>query len=355
VASKGLDQLLVGDLVHPGDSTRESSAALIWLTGFGGTSGMALVGPEVRMFATDFRYAERAEAEVPSSFQRLTAERQLVDELGPHLRGRVGFDPATTSVETHGKLAELIGDGTELVPEAELLAGLRRSKDETELQAIAEAARLTDEVYLSIEQTGLTGRSEREVAIAAEVRMRELGAEAVAFPPIVASGTNGALPHAEPTARAIEAGDLVTIDLGAIADGYASDCTRTLAAGKRPSDEAAAVYELVLEAQLAGLASLRAGAPARDVDAAARDVIVAGGHGEEFGHGLGHGVGIQVHEPPRLSKLSEDELCSGDVVTVEPGVYVAGRFGVRIEDLVVITEDGYENLSGRPKELQVVG
>ena len=347
--------MLVGDLVRPGDAGRDGSAGLIWLTGFGGTSGLAVVGPKTRIFVTDNRYTERAAAEIPDSFERVIAERELLPKLSEQLSGRVGFDAANVSVATHRKLQELVASAVELVPDPGVLAGLRRSKIPAELGAIREAARLTDEVYLSIAADGLTGRTEREVALAAERRMRELGADGPAFPPIVASGPNGALPHAEPTERAVEAGELVTLDLGVILDGYSSDCTRTFAAGSRPSDELVMAYEVVLEAQLAGLAAVRAGAAAREVDAAARELIAAAGHGEFFGHGLGHGVGVQVHEPPRLSKRSNDELQSGDVVTIEPGLYFPGRFGLRIEDLVIVTDEAHENLSHHPKELQIVG
>ncbi len=345
----------MGDLVRPGDAGRDGSAGLIWLTGFSGTSGLAVVGPNTRIFATDNRYAERAAAEIPDSFERLIAERQLLPEISKRLTGRVGFDASNASVETHQKLQELVSEDVELVTDAGVLAELRRSKEPAELRAIREAARLTDEVYVSIEADGLVGRTEREVGFAAEQHMRELGATAAAFPPIVAAGPNGALPHAEPTDRVIEAGELVTIDLGVILGGYSSDCTRTFAAGSRPPDELVTAYELVLEAQLAGLDAVRAGAGGREVDAAARELIEAAGHGDLFGHGLGHGVGVQVHEPPRLSKLSEEELQSGDVVTIEPGLYSPGRFGLRIEDLVIVTVEGHENLSRRPKELQVVG
>jgi Xaa-Pro aminopeptidase len=353
VAERQLDLLMVGDLVRPGDSGRDGMADLFWLTGFGGTSGLALVGAEQRVFMTDFRYAERAEREIPPGFERRIAERQLLPELAGLLRGRVGFDDAKTSVRVLRELERLAGAGVELVAAPGLTGELRRAKDEDERRSIAEAARLTDEVYAWIEERGLTGRSEHAVAVAVEARMRELGAEGPAFPPIVASGPNGALPHAEPGEREIERGELVVVDMGAIVDGYCSDCTRTLAAGTLPGEEASEVYELVLGAQAAALEAVAAGAAAREVDAAARDPITRAGHGEAFGHGVGHGVGVEVHEAPRLSGRSEEELVEGDVVTIEPGVYLAGRFGVRIEDLVVVTADGHENLSGHPKELRV--
>jgi Xaa-Pro aminopeptidase len=169
----------------------------------------------------------------------------------------------------------------------------------------------------------------------------------------VAAGENAALPHAEPGEREIRRGELVIVDMGAIVDGYCSDCTRTFATGE-PGDDARQAYELVREAQSAGLKAVRAGAGGKAVDAVAREMIAAAGHGDDFGHGLGHGVGIEVHEPPRLAKTSDDELVAGDVVTVEPGVYVSGRFGVRIEDLVSVEDGGCRILSGLSKELRAV-
>jgi Xaa-Pro aminopeptidase len=354
VAERELDQLVVGDLVRPGDSERSGTANLRYLTGFTGTSGLSVVGPDARLFFTDFRYRERAEREVPSTFDRVEAESRLLPVAAERLEGRVGYDDANTSVRSLRKLEELVGEDVELVAAAGLVERLRRSKDDRELAAIAEAAQLADEVYGWLLENGLVGRREREVAVASERRMLELGAEGASFPTIVAGGENGALPHAEAGEREIGGGELVVIDMGAIVDGYCSDCTRTFATGELDGD-AREVYELVLEAQAAGLEAVAAGAGGKALDAVARDVIANGGHGDEFGHGLGHGVGIEVHEAPRLAKTSDDELVAGDVVTVEPGVYVPGHFGVRIEDLVSVEEDGCRNLSGRPKELQVVG
>jgi Xaa-Pro aminopeptidase len=229
---------------------------------------------------------------------------------------------------------------------------LRAVKGPQEIERIAAAAELADEVYRWALERGLVGRTERDVAGACEARLRELGAEP-AFPPIVAAGENGALPHAEPGEREIASGELVVFDMGALLDGYCSDCTRTFATGE-PGEEAQEVYDLVLTAQLAGLGAIRAGASGKEVDAVPREIIDEAGHGDQFGHGLGHGVGLEVHETPRLATTSEDELREGNVVTVEPGIYLPDQFGVRLEDLVVLTSDGYRNLSGLPKELQVV-
>lgn len=353
VAEERLDALVVGDLVRPGDSPPDALADLRWLTGFTGTSGLALVGSDVRLFLTDFRYVERAEREVDASFDRRTVERRLVPELAGMLFGRVGFDDARTSVRTLRQLADEAGEDVELVAAGGLVGRLRRSKDAGELRAIEAAARLADEVYEWALDRGLAGRAERDVARAAEARIRELGAEP-AFPVIVAAGPSGALPHAEPSEREIGTGELAVFDMGAVVDGYCSDCTRTFASG--PIDgEATGVYELVRSAQAAALEEIRAGISAPDADSVARERIAGASHGEHFGHGLGHGVGLEIHEPPRLSQHSEDTLVAGDVVTVEPGVYVPGRFGVRIEDLVVVTADGHRNLSSLPKELRVVG
>jgi Xaa-Pro aminopeptidase len=229
---------------------------------------------------------------------------------------------------------------------------LRRVKDEEELAAISEASRLADEVWGWSLERGLAGRSEREVARAAEARIRELGGDP-SFPAIVAAGPNGALPHAEPGEREIGRGELVVFDMGAQLDGYCSDGTRTFATGE-PGEEAREVYEVVLAAQLKSLEAIKAGAKGEEVDGVARGVIGEAGFGEHFGHGLGHGVGLEVHEAPRLSLRSDDVLVAGEVVTVEPGIYLPGKLGVRIEDLVVVAEDGLRNLSALPKDLQLV-
>jgi Xaa-Pro aminopeptidase len=340
IAEKELDMLLVTKLVN-----------VTYLTGFGGTNGFCLAGPQ-RLFFTDFRYTERARRELEGGWDLVDADRELLPGIVSRFQGRVGFDDADVSVRRHAKLIELAGDDVELVPAGGLVERVRRVKDAGELEAIAAAAAAADEVYVWLCEQGLTGRLEREVARSAEARMRELGAEP-AFPPIVASGESGAQPHAEPGDRAIAAGELVTIDMGAGLDGYNSDCTRTFATGEVP-DEQRATYELVREAQAAALEAVRAGAEGKAVDAVARQLIDAAGHGERFGHGLGHGVGMEVHESPTLSTQSEDTLAENEVVTVEPGVYVEGSHGVRIEDLVVVSADGHRNLSSRPKELQVV-
>lgn len=341
VAANGLKSLFVADLVN-----------IRYLTGFTGTNGACLVSESERIFFTDFRYTERAEHEVGEGWERPEAERDLLPQVAARMRGRVGFEDGKLSVRQLQKLRDAIGDGVELVPAGDLVEKLRAVKDEGEVALIAAAAELADDVYRWAIEQGLAGRTERVVARAAEARIRELGAEP-SFPPIVAAGPNGALPHAEPGEREIGSGELVVFDMGALLDGYCSDCTRTFATGE-PGEEGRAVYELVRDAQARALEAVRPGVSGRDADAVAREVIAAGDHGERFGHGLGHGVGLEVHEGPRLSPSSDDELRSGNVVTVEPGVYVPGVLGVRIEDLVLVGESGARNLSGLPKELTVV-
>jgi Xaa-Pro aminopeptidase len=322
-----------------------------YLTGFGGTNGACLCGAETRVFFTDFRYTERAEAEV-EGWDVVTVADDWLGGIAERFSGRVGFEDDQMSVRVHARLEEKLPDGVSLKAAGGAVEELRRVKDGEELAAIAAAAELADEVWRWSIGRGLVGRTEREVAGAAEARIRELGAEP-SFPAIVAAGPNGALPHAEPGERPIGAGELVVFDMGAKLDGYCSDGTRTFAGGE-PGEEAREVYETVRRAQAAALDAVRAGVSGESVDTAAREPIEAAGHGDRFGHGLGHGVGLEVHEGPRLSQRSEDTLASNEVVTVEPGIYLPGRLGVRIEDLVVVTEEGHRNLSGLPKSLEIV-
>jgi len=340
VAGRELDRLLVTDLVN-----------VRYLTGFGGTNGACVCGGDTRVFLTDFRYTERAEAEV-EGWEVVTVKDDWLGGIAERLAGRSGFEDHKMAVRTLKKLEEKLPDGVVLEGAGGMVEKLRRVKDEAELAAIATAAELADEIWRWSLERGLAGRSELDVARAAEARMREQGAEP-SFPTIVAAGPNGALPHAEPGEREIGRGELVVFDMGAKLDGYCSDGTRTFATGEL-GEQARAVYEIVREAQAAALAAVKAGVRGEDVDAVARKLISAAGHGERFGHGLGHGVGLEVHEEPRVSPRSEDVLAPGEVVTIEPGIYLPGELGVRIEDLVVVTDEGHRNLSGLPKELQLV-
>jgi Xaa-Pro aminopeptidase len=347
-AGRDLDALLVTEPFN-----------LLYLTGFSGTNGLAVLeaGEDgVRRFVTDFRYVERAAQEV-EHFDRLEGERDLLGSLGSalpeHRPLRLGFDDAHLSVRAHRRLGEQL-DEVELVAAGGLVEELRAVKEPGELERIAAAAALADESLSAVLTQGLAGRRETEVALALEDEIRHRGAQAPSFPSIVAAGPHGALPHAEPRDAVIPDGVLVIVDWGARLDGYCSDCTRTLATGSLDA-EAGETYELVLRAQRAGLDAVRPGVSGRDADMAARELIEAAGQGERFGHGLGHGVGLEVHEAPRLSKAADDPLEASNVVTVEPGVYLPGRFGVRIEDLVVVGDDGAQVLSSHPKELLTIG
>jgi Xaa-Pro aminopeptidase len=347
LAEREADLLLVTDLVN-----------VRWLTGFTGSSAAAIVGREgTRRFVTDFRYLTQSAEQLDPTWEREIA----VDLLAGVVKGlpgagdlRLAFEDAHMSVKDHEKLTGMLRAGIELVPAGSTVETLRAIKDPGELEAIRAAARLADDALIEVLERGLVGRTEREVALDLEYTMRRLGAEAVSFSPIVAAGDHGALPHATPRDVAIPAGTMCVIDWGAQLDGYASDCTRTYATGEvDPRD--GEVYALVLRAQEAALDAVRPGPTGREVDAVARAIIDAAGHAEHFGHGLGHGVGLAVHEGPRLSKQGgETALEAGMVVTVEPGVYVPGAVGVRIEDLVIVTDDGAEVVSSLPKELQVV-
>jgi Xaa-Pro aminopeptidase len=344
-----LDYLVVTDLFN-----------VRWLTGFTGTSGLALLGADRQVFVTDFRYTEQAAAQT-AGFEQAPAETELLDAL-PALVGtskskrkglRIGFDDAKLSVRTHAKLQETVS-GAELVAAGGMVEDEREIKDASELERIRAAAALADAAFREAVEPGIAGKTERRLAYELEDAMRRLGASDPSFPSIVASGEHSSRPHAEPRDTEIERDTLVTIDWGAHLDGYCSDCTRTVATGEIP-DAMRVVYELVLDAQRASLEAVAPGPTGRQVDAVARDIIKAAGHGEHFGHGLGHGVGLEVHEGPRLSVRGKAQLRAGHVVTVEPGVYVPGDFGVRIEDLAVVTEDRHEVFSSLPKELTVVG
>ncbi len=352
---RAVDVLLVGTSVN-----------LRYLTGFTGTHGLALIvaaddgkaAAPSHLFLTDFRYATQSAEQVPDAFEREIVAGNLLDAIPsslPAAGGRFGFDEASLTVSLHTRLGELLGEAWELVPCAGAVEQLRAVKDAGELERIRAACELADEALQSVVADGVVGRSEREVAIELELRMRRLGAEAPSFPSIVAAGAHGALPHAEPREQAIPGDVLLTIDWGARHEGYCSDCTRTYATGEGISAEAREVYALVLEAQEEALAAVTEGPTGRELDAVARGVIERAGFGEHFGHGLGHGVGMEIHEGPRLSRTAgEEPLAAGNVVTVEPGVYLPGRLGVRIEDLLLVTGGAPAVLTSLSKALTVI-
>jgi Xaa-Pro aminopeptidase len=301
----------------------------------------------MRIF-TDFRYLEKARE---TGVEVVEIPRGLFAKLPELLPKRVAFESESL---VHASWAALDAAGIETVPTAQLLEGIRAVKEPGELEAIRRAAAVTNTMFERLAEQPFVGRTETELVWWIESAMHELGADGAAFPPIVAAGANGALPHANPGARTIEAGQTVVVDAAAKVDGYHSDCTRTFATGPLP-DQLARSYEACLEGQLAGLEETRAGRSGRDVDAVARRVIEQAGFGELFAHGLGHGVGMEIHEQPAMRPESEDVLAAGGVVTVEPGIYQPGLGGIRIEDLVIIRNNGPEVLTTFTKELVTVG
>jgi Xaa-Pro aminopeptidase len=322
-----------------------------YLTGFSGTSGHLLVTPNEAIFYSDGRYAARA-ASLVRGAEISIYENRLTELLGPRLSDlditRLGFEAASVTVAGRDDLANKL-PGVELVSTSSVVEDMRRVKDPEELRLLRKAVELGDETFAWVLERLQPGVSEREVALELEMHMRRSGADEVAFDPIVGGGPLSAHIHHTPSDRAFEKGDLVLLDFGARVDGYCSDLTRTVVLG-HASDEQHQIYTLVQQAQAAGIWALQAGKACAEVDSAARSVIEKAGRGKEFGHGLGHGVGLDIHEAPWLKKISEENLRAGDVVTVEPGVYVRERGGVRIEDCVLVTAEGAEILGSAPRD-----
>jgi Xaa-Pro aminopeptidase len=319
-----------------------------YLTGFRSSNAALLVEPErVRLF-TDFRYADAAAAVEGVEFEETA--RGLLKDLAHRLSGRVGFESDHVS---HAGWQTLGSGPVEPVPRSGLVESLRAVKEDGELDAIRRACAITDRVFERLAEERFSGRPEREIAWTLEELFHDEGGRG-GFEAVVASGPNAARPHARASDRMIETGETVVIDTGCIVDGYTSDYTRTFATG--PLDaELKEAYAVCLEAQEAALAGIRPGLTGVAADALARDVVDDTRFQGLFGHGLGHGLGLEVHEAPRLSVESADTLAPGNVVTVEPGIYVPGRGGIRIEDDVLITDDGIENLTALRKDLIEVG
>jgi len=323
---------------------------VFYLTGFDSSNAALLVEPGGgATLYTDFRYAESARS-VPDVDVQMT-KRAMMADVGGRLKGRVQFE---ADVLPYLEWQRLSSGDAELVPTEGLVDSIRAIKDADEIAKIAKAARIADRGFEALTAETFAGRSEREIAW----RLRELlhahGADELSFETIVASGENGALPHAHPSDRIVERGTLVTIDWGVRVDGYCSDCTRTVSTGSLP-EMLRQAYDVCLAAQKRACANIKPGMTGVEADALARDPITDSGFGENFGHGLGHGVGLAVHEAPRLSTESTDTLAVGHIVTIEPGIYLEGLGGVRIEDLGVVREYGVELLTSFPKELIEVG
>ena len=322
---------------------------VLYLTGLDSSNAAMLVEPErVRLF-TDFRYIETARA--IEGVETVQTTRSLVGWLGENLGGRFGFE---ANILPWSFTEQLRKGGIELVPRQGLVEQLRAVKDDGELELFRRACAITDRMFERlVSEVPFVGRRERDVAWDITRLYHEEGADDVAFEAIVGSGPTGARPHARAGDRLIGSGELVVIDTGCNVGGYVSDYTRTFATGELDAEMREA-YGVVLEAQQAGLDAIRAGETGVDVDAVARGVIEGSAFAGTFGHGLGHGLGLDVHEAPRLSTESSDTLAAGNVVTVEPGVYLEGRFGIRIEDDVIVTGDGIENPVRFTKELTTV-
>lgn len=329
-----------------------------WLTGFTGSAGMVLVAPDRALLVTDGRYEAQA------------ADQLTAAGLGDRIEVSIGLTVADQTAALAAAVAGLDGLaleahdiswaeqqrlsvalGVDLVASTGLIDDLRVVKDDGEIARIEAAAAIATAALASIGTRLLDGLTESEFGLELDTEMRRLGASGPSFETIVASGPNGAKPHHRPSARRIAEGDLVVLDFGATVDGYRSDMTRTVCLGE-PDATQRRMLEVVAEAQAAGVAAVRSGVPCRAVDAACREVIAAAGWAEAFSHGTGHGVGLEIHEAPRVSSAAPEAatLASRSVVTVEPGVYLAGIGGVRIEDSVVVTDDGCRSLTHAPKD-----
>jgi len=334
-----------------------SPSNVFYLSGFRGSSGALLITEERALLFSDFRYRLQAKEQAPET-EFMEVPRRLLAHLGEvaveaGVR-RLGYDPDHLTCTLKEQLAEG-AQGAELIGAAGLIEELRAVKSTEEMDLIRAAAALADETMTFMRKLLKPGTAESDIALDGEFFMRREGAEAASFDIIVASGPRSALPHAKTTDRELQRGDLVVIDLGAQIGGYCSDITRTFAVGEA-SERMREVYRIVYAAQRAALAGVRAGAVCGDLDGIARGMIEEAGYGDHFGHGLGHGVGIEVHEAPRLGKGEETVLARGNVVTVEPGIYLDGEGGVRLEDLVFVRDKGAEVLTGSPmsSELPVI-
>lgn len=340
----GIDALLVTRLPN-----------VRYLTGFTGSNGQVIVTPNDAAFFTDGRYTEQARREVPDA-ERVTyldGFPQVLPEACAGLRiARLGFEAGGVTYRFHEELEERL-EGVELAPVGEEVEHLRWVKDPEELRLLDRAQEVTDGTFQVALDRLREGVTERELAFELDVEMRHLGADGPAFETIVAFGENAAEPHHEPAGRPLRTGDVVKMDFGALVEGYHADMTRTVALGEPPA-ALRDLHDLVLRAQRAGIDAVRGGAAAAEVDRAARGVIEEAGHGPAFPHGLGHGVGLEIHEGPRLRRGNDEVVPAGAVVTVEPGVYLPGLGGVRIEDMVEVTESGGRALPRSARELIVV-
>ena len=325
-----------------------------WLSGFTGSAGVLFISPDHALIGTDFRYWEQAQQQAPDFALFKTGrtadmpkDHDLIKKIG---QGIVGIEGDSMSVNQFSQLHEKLAEADiHLEALKNPVNNLRHVKTAREIDQIRQAAAITDWAMAQVNELFRPGMSEKEAAWELEKLMREHGADSLAFDIIVASGPNAALAHHRPGNRPLQTGDTIVIDMGAKFNGYHSDMTRTFHLGSNPSEKFWEIYNLVHTAQQNALNHIKAGLTGAEIDALARDVIIQAGYGEQFGHGLGHGVGLDIHEGPRLGSTHKDPIPAGAIVSVEPGVYLPNWGGVRIEDLVLITETGFEFISHCPK------
>ena len=321
-----------------------------------GTDGVALVTRKRAYYFTDSRYTEAAARYVQGAELREAGPGQgytvlLQEVVGNEQLRRVGFEDAYMTVQDYERYRKALS--CDLVPATQLLWDLRMVKDDEEIEAMVSAQRIAERALTDILEEIRPGVTEKEIAARLQYLMLHYGASDMSFDPIVVSGPNGSLPHGVPSERTIQQGEFVTMDFGCIYHGYCSDMTRTVAVGFA-TEEMQTVYNTVLSAQKAGIAAAKAGVTGREVDGAARAVIDAAGYGDYFGHSFGHGVGVEIHEAPNASPMNDKPLPAGAVISAEPGVYLPGKLGVRIEDVILLTEDGCLNITKAPKELLIL-
>jgi len=343
---KGLDGLLVSLPANRRYLSGYAPDDAQW----GESSGWLFISAYEAVLLTDFRYELTARAQAPL-YRVAVHRRGLVKELKPLLEAsrvrRLGFEPEAMLVEHHERLSKEIGPAVELVPAHNLTGPLRALKDKQELRHIKDSLGLMEQVLREVISAGLVGKTERELALSIVRAVEDAGAEGPAFAPIVASGPNGAEPHAEPGDRVIAAGEPVIFDVGARLAGYCSDISRTVVAGglDQADDRFREVYATVRKAQLKAIDGIKPGMTGAQADALGREMIAEAGYGKSFGHSLGHGVGLATHEAPSVGPNSSEVLRPGMVITVEPGIYLEGWGGVRLEEMVVITETGCQLLN----------
>lgn len=330
-----------------------------YLTGFTGSAGVLLVRADRALLVTDGRYETQAPEELAAAgveagveVGNLSRQDEILHAAGSGCR-RIGLEARHVSWARQRVLAADVLPEVEVVATQDLVEELRMVKDAGELDRMAAAAGIADQALAQVRERLLDAPTEREFAVELDFAMRRAGAADVSFESIVASGPNGAKPHARPSDRRIVPGELLVLDFGALVDGYHSDMTRTVCVGPPANATRSSMVEVVAAAQAAGVAAVKAGVAARDVDAACREIIMAAGWGDAFVHGTGHGVGLDIHEQPMLAATATGTLRAGSVVTVEPGVYLRGEGGVRIEDSVVVTDDGCRLLTNSPKDLVI--